>query len=230
MSKRSLVIGIVLAVSASISLGVFVTLPHTGQRGTSGTAMRLDNETLFASAAPFGHKLAMLSSYNDDEVSIRIGNPSGIDFRSCTVVLSTVDGASLNTTLKSYEVIPQKSYDYFTAELQGKDNQSQAREWLVLECRNPHELATNPMIITTKREYSTGETVTLKGMIGYPHVTVRVLDPERTTYLESKLATDNGFLMFSFLIPDDAKEGVWTVEAGSSDTILGQDFRVVRSG
>ncbi|MEW6603160.1 MAG: MG2 domain-containing protein [Thermoproteota archaeon] len=188
--------------------------------------MRFDNQTLFRSAAPFGHKLAVVSSYFGNEASIGVGNPSGYEFKNCSVILEAASGGITNTTLKTYGRILPHTYDFFKVQLGSSTN---ARDLLVLECKDPYELATSPAVFIGKHDYRPGENVTIKGMIGYSQVTVRVLDADGNASLEKKVATNDGFLKFIYQIPDNAKLGTWSVRVESSNVILGQDFRVLES-
>ena len=229
MSKQSVIIIIALITSASSALAVSILyLPQLQPKSDSGPGLRFDNETMFRSAAPFGHKLAIMASYSENETSVGVGNPSGYLYKNCTVVMETVAGQDIvNTTLKTYDRILPHTYDYFTAQLDGGGyNADNVPDWLILECKDPQEMATNPGIFMGKLDYRAGENVTLKGMIGYSEVTVRVLDGDGNTSLEKQVATDNGFLQYSFKIPDNAKPGTWSVQVESS-VILGQYFSVI---
>jgi hypothetical protein len=231
LSKQSVIIIIALITSASIALAVSILyLPQLQPKGDTGPGLRFDNETFFRSAAPFGHKLAIMASYSENETSVGVGNPSGYQYKDCTVVMETVVAQDIvNTTLKTYDRILPHTYDYFTAQLdEGGYNADNVPDWLILECKEPQELATNPGIFIGKLDYRAGENVTLKGMIGYSEVTVRVLDGDGNTSLEKKVATDNGFLKYSFKIPDNARPGTWSVQVESS-VILGQDFTVINT-
>lgn len=188
--------------------------------------MRFDNQTLFRSAAPFGHKLAIVPSFSGNEASIGVGNPSGYEFKNCTVILEAASGGIANTTLKTYDRILPHTYDFFKVQLESS-NSTNARDLLILECKDPYELATSPAVFIGKLDYRPGENVTIKGMIGYSQVTVRVLDIDGNASLEKKVATNDGFLKFTFQIPDNAKLGTWSVQVESYSVILGQDFRVV---
>ncbi|HXG08104.1 MAG TPA: MG2 domain-containing protein [Nitrososphaera sp.] len=188
--------------------------------------MRFDNETFFRSAAPFGHKLAIVPSYSGNEASIGVGNPSGYEFKNCSVILEATSGGITNTTLKTYDMILPHTYDFFKVELEG-NNSTNARGLLILECKEPYELATSPGIFIGKLDYRPGENVTIKSMTGYSQVTVRVLDADGNASLDKQVATNDGFLKFTFQIPDNAKLGTWSVRVESSSVIFGQDFRVV---
>lgn len=182
---------------------------------------------MFRSAAPFGHHLGILASYSGTEVLVSVGNPSGYEFRDCSVILETAVGEITNTTLKTYDRILPDSYDYFTAKLEGSNN-GNAPSWLILECKEPYELATTPKIFVGKLDYRPGESVNLKAMVGYSQVTVRIMDSDGKSSVEKKLFTNNGFVQFSFLIPDYAKPGTWSVQVESFSETYGQDFRVLR--
>jgi hypothetical protein len=226
LSKQPhLIVIVALIASASIALTFLIIYPpQLEPKGDSGAGLRFDNETMFRSAAPFGHKLAIIPSYDANGALIGVGNPSGYEFKNCIVVLEAASGGIGNTTLKTYDRIAPHSYDFFKAELRGSNND--VPNLLILECKEPHELATSPGIFIGKLDYTRGENIRLKGMVGFSEVTVRVLDPDGNTNLEKKLFTDSGFLSFTFSLPDDAKPGTWSVLVQSSLVTLGQDFRV----
>ncbi len=216
-----------LIVSASIALAFsIVYLPQLQPESDLGSGQRFDNDTLFRSVPPFGHHLGILASYGGDEASITVGNPSGYEFKNCSVIMNTPIGEISNTTLKTYDRILPHSYDYFAAKLK-ESNYEITPSWLILECKEPFELATTPKIFIGKLDYSVGENVTLKSMIGYSEITLRVLNADGSIHLERKLPTNNGFLEFTFMIPDDAKPGTWSVQVESFSETFGQDFKVV---
>lgn len=227
MPKHSLVTIIALIVSASIALTFAIfNLDQLQPKSDTGPGLRFENKTFFRSISPFGHHLGIMASYGGSEALVSVGNPSGYEFKDCNLILDTATGEIANTTLKTYDRILPDSYDYFTAELEGSNN-GNAPSWLILECKEPYELATTPRIFLGKLDYMTGENVTIKGMVGFSEVTLRVLDADGNTILEKKLPTNNGFLQFSFLVPDDAKPGTWSVQLESFSETYGQDFRVV---
>jgi hypothetical protein len=230
LSKQSrLIIVIALILSASIVLAFSIFyLPQLQPKSETPAGMRFDNQTLIRSAAPFGHNLAIVPSYSGNEALISIGNPSGYEFKNCSVILEAASGGITNTTLKTYDRIYPNTYDLFKVQSEGS-NAKYARDLLILECKEPYELATSPAIFIGKLDYRPGENVTIKGMIGYSQVTVRVLDVDGIASLEKKVATNDGFLKFNFQIPDNAKLGTWSIRVESSDVIFGQDFRVVAS-
>jgi hypothetical protein len=223
-----LIIIVALVASASIALAITILyIPQLQPKSSSGTALRFDNETFFRSAAPFGHKLAVVSPYGGSEGSIGVGNPSSSEFKNCTIVLESVVGEGMiNATVKTYSEIPPHSYDYFTIPLTVY-NTDDVPGLIILECKEPRELATTPGIFIGKRDYMPGETVTIKGMLGHSQVTLSVMDADGKTILERKLATNNGFLESAFQVPKDAGIGMWTVQVDTHDIILGQDFRVI---
>ena len=141
------------------------------------------------------------------------------------MILVAGTGEIANATLKTYDGILPHAYDNFRAELEGI-NTTNGPNWLILECKEPYELATAPRIFIGKRDYMAGENVTIKGMVGFSEVTVRVFANGKAS-LEERLSTDKGFLQFSFLIPDDAEPGTWSVQVESFSEMYGQDFRVL---
>ncbi|HXG06461.1 MAG TPA: MG2 domain-containing protein [Nitrososphaera sp.] len=64
-------------------------------------------------------------------------------------------------------------------------------------------------------------------MSGYSQITIRVLDHDGNVILEDDVATNDGFLEFTFQIPDNAKMGTWSLRIEVRNTIFSHDFRVV---
>jgi hypothetical protein len=102
--------------------------------------------------------------------------------------------------------------------------------WYIFECTKPYEAVAFPWItIGGDRVYSPGDTVHVRGIVGFSEVTIHIRNGN-DVFLEKRIQTireGGGIFDYSITIPSDAKEGSWSVEVETPDgATLGFQFGV----
>lgn len=103
--------------------------------------------------------------------------------------------------------------------------------WYIFECKKPYEAVAFPWItIGGDRMYGPGDTIHVRGIVGFSEVTIHVRNGNNDVFLEKRIQTvreGGGIFDYPITIPSDAKEGSWSIEVETPDgAALGFQFGV----
>jgi hypothetical protein len=109
-----------------------------------------------------------------------------------------------------------------------------SRSWLILQCSKPSESIAFPHATigggTNAVQYHGGDTIRVRGIVGYSHVGIRVTGFEGSDLfvVNERLETGKGGVVdTSFTIPSETRKGTYTVWIDlPNDESMGFDFRI----
>jgi hypothetical protein len=153
--------------------------------------------------------------------------PHFVDYFETPIVPSSLlPSSSLtkeNTTADTTDVIATNNTDATAASIttQYADVIGQS-SWYIFECKKPYEAVAFPWItIGGNRVYNPGDTVHVKGIVGFSEVTIHVRNGN-DLFLEKRIQTireGGGIFDYAISIPPDAKK-TWDVEVETPDSAI----------
>jgi hypothetical protein len=94
--------------------------------------------------------------------------------------------------------------------------------WYIFECKKPYEAVAFPGItIGGYRVYGPGDTIHVRGIVGFSEVTIHLRNGNNDVILEKRVQTvrdGGGIFDYPITIPSDAKAGSWSIEVETSDS------------